>query len=141
VRGVEGTVTSFDPAELARRYAEQETDELLRIGYAQSDEYLPEAVALARAELRRRGVEGEADERVAVAREDEAARRQLAEEPLDFGVKVVCFVMPFIVGWICSRQYAEQGKRRAAEQAWACTLAGWVTRTALIIAAVIFFRM
>lgn len=132
-------MTSFDAAELARRYAEEETDELIRIGYAQSDEYLPEGVALARAELRRRGVEGDADERVAVAREDEAARRKLAEEPLDFGVKVVCFLLPFIVGLICARSFDADGKRRAAEEARACTLAGWATRTAIIVVAIILF--
>lgn len=126
-------MSSFNSTEAMRRNAERETDELIRVAYFQSDEYLPEAVALAKEELRRRGVEGIADERVEVVREEEAAK----EKPLALSLKIVCFVLPLIVGIIVALRQNDRGKKLASKQAWISTALGWLTRTAIIIFAII----
>jgi len=126
-------MTSFDPTELAHRYAREETEELIRIAFVRSSEYVAEAVAVAREELRRRGVEGGSDDRITVVREEEAERQKVADEPLDLGVKIVCFLLPSAVGAICALSHSNQGKTRAAADAWTCTGLGFLVRTALLI--------
>ncbi len=126
-------MSSFDAAAAARRYAEEETDELIRIAFLESREYLPAAVALAREELKRRGVEGGADTRVEVAREAHAVQEKVADAPLAGGLKVVCFVLPLAVGVIIALVHDNRGKKRASRQAWACTGWGWLARTTLIV--------
>src|SRR5262249_29183802 len=133
----EVVMTSFDSAALARRYAQEETDELVRIAYVESDEYLPEAVALAREELGRRGVAATLAQRVEVVREDKAARQNLADEPLDGGTKTFCFVLPSLVGAIIALVQDNRGRQRASRQAWAWTGLGFLMRTALVVGVIV----
>jgi hypothetical protein len=128
-------MTSLDYAELARGYGQEETDELVRIAYVEGGDYLPEAVALAREELQRRGVAAATlAERIEVVREERAARQKVAEKPLGPGVKAVCFLFPAAVGGICAMWHARMGKARAARQALAFTGLGFLARTALLAA-------
>lgn len=56
-------MSDFHAEAALARYATDETDDLVKIAYGDTDRYVKEAVALAREELARRGTQGVDDQR------------------------------------------------------------------------------
>src|SRR5262245_2128931 len=137
VRDGRAVMSSFDAAEAAKRYAQQETEELIRIAFVESDGYLPEAVALAKEELQRRGVDSGVDARVEAVRQEEVVRQKEADMRLSLTLKILCVVLPIIVGAIVAVHQKGRGKGRASRQAWAFTGCGFLLRTAIVIGAIV----
>ncbi len=126
---------SFDPIAIMERYADETDEALIRIAFAEADSYREEAIELARAELRRRGVEQEhpsvAREQLAVDSEAQDKAR-LLDAPLGGGYVVICFVFADIFAVIIALIHSGAGKKRAAREAWKWMAYGWVARIALI---------
>ena len=127
----------FDADAARQRYAVEETDELVRIAYVQRDNYVPEAVAIAKEELARRGIASGQDEQVAVSvqaiEKEDAVRRDIANQPLGIGYKIVCFIFADIVAIVIAVLHYQSGKRRAAREAWKWIGFGWIFRLAIFL--------
>jgi hypothetical protein len=129
--------TQFDIDAARERYQSEESDALIRIAYAKSDEFVPEAVTLAREILRERGVEGPDNELVAitgaqVAKQD-TERVERANTPLSWGYKVLCFIFADLFAILVALFHSANGWKRASREAWKWMGYGWVLRVVVIV--------
>jgi hypothetical protein len=129
------TVT-FDPAVARRRFENEQTQELVRLAYVNADELLEEALALVKAELLRRGVDGE-EHPLAVEAKNAVEARQLASEtraqkPAHVVVLLLSFVFADIFAVVAALLYQVSGRPRAAISVWKAFALGWIARILLI---------
>ena len=130
-------MADFDADAARERYAEEETEELVKIAYLNTDRYVVDAVALAKAELARRGIKGYEDQRVEnsvrTIQQEYEARRKVENLSLGAGYKVVCFIFADIIAAIIAIVHYQSGKRRAAREAWKWIGYGWLFRVAIFL--------
>ena len=127
---------AFDIEAARRRYADAEMDELVKVAFVRSEDYVETAVALARAELERRGLSG-SDHPVATAAAEAVASRGKAEEqasrqPANRIWLVICFLFADLVAVLSALLYSAKGRHVAANQVWKAFGLGWLFRFALI---------
>ena len=124
-------MSGFDLDSARVAYSEKDTDELIRIAYFE-DDYLVEAIEIAREELKHRGIIDINDKRVtkieAVIREEQAVRERLAKEPLQLGWKIYCFLIADLIAIIVIIVKSSSGKERASKEALQYFLYGWLFR-------------
>jgi hypothetical protein len=119
------------------RYSAEDDDELVRIAYVDSDNFVPEAITLAKEELARRGVYQENDERVNLSKQrlqkQAENKKRLANEPLSLPLKLICFLLADVVAIIIALTKSQSGKKRASREAWKFIAYGWLFRIALSV--------
>jgi len=128
---------AFDAESAALRFKDAETEELVRIVFVDHQTYLADAVALARSELNRRGIEEQSDPAAVVALSNVyseiAAREDVANLPANPIWLVVCFILADIVAIVTALIYSVNGRKRAAMQTWKALGYGWLARIVLVI--------
>jgi hypothetical protein len=128
--------SAIDVEETKRRYAHSEDAELVRITFVNPDDFVDEAVELAKEELARRGIEGqdhplakEAEKKLRLQNAEEAV---VASLPANKFLLAVCFVFADLVAIIAALMYHSNGRKRASKQVWKAFGLGWVLRLVLI---------
>lgn len=126
----------FD-AELAReRFAGAELEELVRIVYVDSESFVAEAVELAKAELLKRGIDGQTHpvaRKAARAVKAQAQEiREIAEKPANGFVLVLSFFLADIFAIVAALLYSGNGRVRAAAEVWKAFAFGWLARFAAV---------
>jgi hypothetical protein len=122
-------------AELEDKYRHLESEELLRI-VRSTEDYRPEAVALAREVLSTRDLKQEGIEIEAVVQElekESASRAEQAQEPLGAGLKIVCFLFCGLPGILIAIVQGKRGRIRATNEAWFWVGCGWLSRIAIVL--------
>ncbi|WP_156040478.1 hypothetical protein [Chondromyces apiculatus] len=108
--------------------------ELLDIVTKQRDDYVPEALAAADAELARRSL---SPKQVARAEEDlglkQRDKEQRASMPLGFGWKLVFLACPGLLTLMFAGSFKADGYTRKYREAWQCTAIGLGIYVALIV--------
>lgn len=100
--------------------------ELVEIVTRQRDDYLPEALAAAEAELGRRNLSAPQMEQARaeiVSSDIEKADR--ADEPLGDGWKVLLVLFPGLLALLIAGAFKADGYRRKHREVWTCTLYGF----------------
>ncbi len=115
--------TYFDAEATRQQYREYESDRLMRIALATTDEYGEEAIDLARQELIGRGIQD--------ARFDTPPGRSPPPIPgakptdtLPLVLKVLCVLLPGIVIFLAAG-YLMAGRKKAAGEALFFMMIGW----------------
>ena len=115
--------TYFDAEKVRQQYREFESDSLMRIALATTDEYDEEAIGLARQELIARGVQD--------ARFDTPPGRSPPPIPgakptdaLPVVLKVLCVLLPGIVIFLAAG-YLMANRKKAAGEALFLMMIGW----------------
>lgn len=115
--------TYFDAEKVRQQYREFESDRLMRIALATTDEYDEEAIGLARQELIARGVQD--------ARFDTPPGRSPPPIPgakptdvLPVVLKVLCVLLPGIVIFLAAG-YLMANRKKAAGEALFLMMIGW----------------
>ena len=119
--------------EVARaRYRESEVDDLVRIAFVESEDFTPEAVSLARAELSSRGVDGPnhplASSAAAVLQDKTEARASHSQLPANPLVLVLSFIFADIFAIVAALLYSSAGRTKATTQTWKAFGFGWIAR-------------
>ena len=86
-------------ADLTRVYGSMETEELIRLAFVDHADYKPEAVSIALAELKKRGISKEQEVTLTVNRilqERQDTGKKVAMKPLSMKAKVLFAVFPVI---------------------------------------------
>lgn len=125
--------SEFDGVAHRERYARETTERLVRIAFLEADDYVAEAVALAREELRRRGIDDHDHEEVQAEVEVRTREVEAGGVPLEFWLKIVCAVEAGFISIMIGVHYHQQGRRRAARDAWHFIAYGWATRVGLLV--------
>lgn len=93
-------------------------EELIQIAHTHAENYLPEVVAMARAELARRGFDQAPEAFIAErAAQHQADRDAIAQAPLSLGWKLATGIAPVLIGLIIYLALRSGGQRRAARDA------------------------
>ncbi len=132
--------TGFNREFTAQRHRLLGDDELIQIAYTKSENYLPEAVAIAREELARRGF-AHVPEAALVERgqQFEAEQRAIKDIPLAMGWKLVMAVGPWLICLIAYFVLSTTGRRRAASDAGWWIVYGVMVKTVLIAILVVVY--
>ena len=128
--------SAIDIEETKRRYAQFEDEELVRIAFIAPDDFVDEAVQLAKEELVRRGINGQ-DHPLARTAEKTLQRRSaeeaaVASRPANKFLLVVSFLFADVIAIIAALWYSANGRKRAATQVWKAFGLGWSFRLVLI---------
>ena len=121
--------------DLRKRYLAWSTPDLLRVVTAAQD-YRPEAVQIAREILATRDQTevGALTETVQTELQHKReAEQQGADEPLNPGLKVMCFVFCGIPGILFASYQHNKGRTKRAREAWKWVLIGWGTRIVIFL--------
>ena len=127
-----------------RKFAQTDDADLLRVAHADEDDYIPEVIALARAELDRRGIDHARPDVREQVRGDLADERQhrLAHEgrPLSGPGRLGCAIAGVVIALIAAAVMMSNGRKRAAQDAIAWGVIGLLAKLALIGLAAMMLR-
>ncbi|WP_339412808.1 hypothetical protein [Pseudomonas sp. EA_35y_Pfl2_R5] len=119
------------------RYEGLDIDELVRIAFTESSDFVIDAVTLAKDELSRRGVHGESDPIVLAAIEQlkllKNSEIKSTSEPANSFILALCFIFADIFAIACALIYSSKGRKIAASEVWKAFAFGWLFRIALFI--------
>ena len=120
----------FDAASAIQRYQLLDDTALIRIVHGPSA-YAPEAIALARDELSRRGISDNDPVVASTQASDAAAAVDDKNKPLHGALKALCFLLTPIPAIVIAIWQFAAGRKRAAKDAIAWMFFGLVTWVAL----------
>lgn len=127
---------TFDPEVAQRRFAESSDEELVRIAYVDGDSYVPEALVLAKEELRLRGIDGASHPAAVAARRVVEATKLEAkaksELPANGIILLLSFVFADLIAIVAAILYSTNGRARAATAVWKAFALGWLARIVLV---------
>jgi hypothetical protein len=129
-------VTARELDELKRQYEGWSTDDLIRVVHTPQD-YRPEAIEIARHILAVRNVapQSAAEEMVvAQLQTEKLLQQQLADQPLNIGLRLVCVLFCGFPGIAIAAYNESQGHTLRAKEAWRWVVIGWITWMALSFA-------
>ena len=115
--------TYFDADAVKQQYGEYETDRLMRIALATTDEYGVEAIGLARQELIARGIQ-DARFDIPPGRSPPPIPGAKPTDTLPLVLKVLCVLLPGIVIFLAAG-YMMADKKKAAGEALFLMMIGW----------------
>lgn len=115
--------TYFDADAARQQYREYETDRLMRIALATTDEYGEEAIDLARQELIGRGIQ-DARFDTPPGRSPPPIPGARPADPLPLVLKVLCVLLPGIVIFLAAG-YLMADRKKAAGEALFFMMIGW----------------
>ena len=123
----------MDVEELKKKYQEFETEELIRIAYVDTEDYQPEAVEIAKSEIKKRGISSD-ELQILIAKISEKLQKDaklVIEKPLTVGWKIFCLIFPIIALLIIILIPENWIQRR--KDAWRWLLYGFFLRIGIIL--------
>lgn len=119
--------------ELKKRYRELKTEELIRIAYVDSKDYRPEAIGIAKSELKRRNVTSDliANLVTKVQQTKQKHQKLVSTKPLTKGWKAFCLIFPFLAFLIIifvSKNWIQRKK-----DAWKWLIYGVILRLGILL--------
>ena len=127
--------TNFDTESAKEAYAEKETEDLINIAFLDNEEFLPEAINIARVELNSRGITSPDHELVLKARDEFGKQTEedekLSNEKLHAGWKMYCFLIGDLIAIIVAMVKWANGKKRASRDAVKMIAIGWLVKVTI----------